>query len=89
MENENSVEEKNVSRETNEEQQASEPTATQKVIEALTKKYEDEHALRLQAEKEANELAIAMTNFSTGKTDEKPKEETFDELSKKLFGGKK
>ena len=88
MENENSVEQENVSRETNEEQKSSEPTATQKVIEALTKKYEDEHALRLQAEKEANELAIAMTNFSTGKTNEEPKEETFSDLSKKLFGGK-
>lgn len=89
MEEENKSTEQNVSRETiNDEQKASEPTATQKVIEALNKKYEEEHNLRLQAEKEANELAILMTNFSTGKIEEKPKEESVEELSKKLFGGK-
>lgn len=87
MEEENKKDEQNVSRETNDEQ-SSEQTATQKVIEAYKQKYEEEHALRLQAEKEANELSMIMTNFSTSNLDEeKPKEQTLDEIANDLFGG--
>ena len=75
-----------VSRETN--QQPAEPTPTEQVIASYQKKYEEEHALRIKAEQEANDLARIMTNMTTSKVEEKPKEQSFDELSKKLFGGK-
>lgn len=70
------------------EQQPAEPTATEKVIESYKRMYEQEHELRLQKEKEANDLARIMTNM-TIPTSPPPKKKTMDELVNDLFGGKK
>lgn len=87
MENEEQSPEKidNVSRETN--TTPSEPTATEQVINSYKKMYEQEHELRLQKEKEANELARIMTNMSIQTTPQPPKKKSLNELVSDLFGG--
>lgn len=70
------------------EKQPAEPTATEKVIESYKRMYEQEHELRLQKEKEANDLARIMTNM-TIPASPPPKKKTMDELVNDLFGGKK
>lgn len=84
-ETESAVNSENVSRETN--SQPTEPTATQKVIESYKAMYEQEHELRLRAEKEADDLARTMTNMSIQKAPQPPKEKTLNELVDDLFGG--
>lgn len=87
MENEIKSTEKieNVSRETN--STPTEPTATEQVINSYKKMYEQEHELRLQKEKEANELARIMTNMTIQTTPQPPKKKSLNELVDDLFGG--
>ena len=75
----------NVSHETN--STPAEPTATEQVINSYKKMYEQEHELRLQKEKEANELARIMTNMSIQTTPQPPKKKNLNELIDDLFGG--
>ena len=66
-----------------------EPTATEQVIASYKKMYEQEHELRLQKEKEANELARIMTNMTIQTTPQPPKKKSLNELADDLFGGGK
>lgn len=75
----------NVSRETN--STPAEPTATEKVINSYKQMYEQEHELRLQKEREADELARIMTNMSIQTTPQPPKKKSLNELVDDLFGG--